>query len=157
MLTGALNPARFHGSDAVFNIGCAVGAVQSAAEGVWIAMNGRIWDPAAVRKNREVNRFEPAASQFQSGHRFLALPHADDRSTGVGCDTTSVTASAEARFFSHAFPARCNKKGPAARGSRARFSCARPCAPCVYSLPILAMVTSWPAGSHQRNSGMRAP
>ncbi len=62
VLTGALNPARFQGSDAVFNIGCAVGAVQSAAEGVWIAMNGRIWDPAAVRKNREANRFEPAAS-----------------------------------------------------------------------------------------------
>ncbi|MGA7295998.1 MAG: asparaginase domain-containing protein [Rhodanobacteraceae bacterium] len=60
VLTGALNPARFQGSDAVFNIGCAVGAVQSAAEGVWIAMNGRIWDPASVRKNRAANRFEPA-------------------------------------------------------------------------------------------------
>ncbi len=63
VLTGALNPARFQGSDAVFNIGCAVGAVQSAAEGVWIAMNGRIWDPAAVRKNREANRFEPVSGQ----------------------------------------------------------------------------------------------
>jgi L-asparaginase len=58
VLTGALNPARFTGSDAVFNIGCAVGAVQSLAEGVWIAMNGRIWDPAHVRKNRDANRFE---------------------------------------------------------------------------------------------------
>jgi L-asparaginase len=29
VLTGALNPALFKGSDAVFNIGCAVGAVQS--------------------------------------------------------------------------------------------------------------------------------
>ncbi|MGB8636047.1 MAG: asparaginase domain-containing protein [Rhodanobacteraceae bacterium] len=63
VLTGALNPARFQGSDAVFNIGCAVGAVQSAAEGVWIAMNGRIWDPASVRKNREANRFEPVSGQ----------------------------------------------------------------------------------------------
>lgn len=34
VLTGALNPARFQGSDAVFNIGCAVGAVQSQSEGV---------------------------------------------------------------------------------------------------------------------------
>ncbi|HET6631341.1 MAG TPA: asparaginase domain-containing protein [Rhodanobacteraceae bacterium] len=59
VLTGALNPARFDGSDAVFNIGCAVGAVQSLPDGVWIAMNGRIWDPAHVRKNREANRFEP--------------------------------------------------------------------------------------------------
>lgn len=58
VLTGALNPARFQGSDAVFNIGCAVGAVQTAADGVWIAMNGRVWDPQYVRKNREANRFE---------------------------------------------------------------------------------------------------
>jgi L-asparaginase len=60
VLTGALNPAGFRGSDAEFNIGCAVGAVQSAPEGVWIAMNGRIWDPARVRKNVAANRFEPA-------------------------------------------------------------------------------------------------
>ncbi len=58
VLTGALNPARFEGSDAEFNIGCAVGAVQSLTPGVYIAMNGRIWDPAKVRKNVEANRFE---------------------------------------------------------------------------------------------------
>jgi len=59
VLTGALSPARFRGSDAEFNIGCAVGAVQSRPPGVYIAMNGRIWDPARVRKNVEANRFEP--------------------------------------------------------------------------------------------------
>ncbi|MBB3225508.1 L-asparaginase [Luteibacter sp. Sphag1AF] len=58
VLTGALNPARFQGSDAVFNIGCAVGAVQTLEEGVYIAMNGRVWDPSKVRKNRDANRFE---------------------------------------------------------------------------------------------------
>ena len=58
VLTGALNPARFQGSDAVFNIGCAVGALQALPDGVYIAMNGRVWDPARVRKNREANRFE---------------------------------------------------------------------------------------------------
>ncbi|MFC4819155.1 asparaginase domain-containing protein [Dokdonella ginsengisoli] len=58
VLTGALNPALFKGSDAVFNIGCAVGAVQTLPDGVYIAMNGRIWDPARVRKNVEANRFE---------------------------------------------------------------------------------------------------
>ncbi len=58
LLTGALNPARFRGSDAEFNIGCAVGAVQSLPPGVYIAMNGRIWDPAQVRKNVAANRFE---------------------------------------------------------------------------------------------------
>lgn len=58
VLTGALSPARFRGSDAEFNIGTAVGAVQSLPPGVYIAMNGRIWDPARVRKNVEANRFE---------------------------------------------------------------------------------------------------
>ena len=60
VLTGALNPARFRGSDAEFNIGTAVGAVQSLAAGVYIAMNGRIWDPLKVRKNISANRFEAA-------------------------------------------------------------------------------------------------
>ena len=58
VLTGALNPARFRGSDAEFNIGTAVGAVQSLPAGVYIAMNGRVWDPAKVRKNVAANRFE---------------------------------------------------------------------------------------------------
>jgi L-asparaginase len=59
VLTGALNPARFRDSDAIFNIGCAVGAAQSLPPGVYIAMNGKVWDPANVRKNRRENRFEP--------------------------------------------------------------------------------------------------
>ena len=58
VLTGSLNPARFQGSDAVFNIGCAVGAIQALDDGVYIAMNGRVWDPARVRKNVQANRFE---------------------------------------------------------------------------------------------------
>ena len=58
VLTGALNPARFRDSDAIFNIGCAVGALQALPQGSWIAMNGCIWDPHKVRKNRDKNRFE---------------------------------------------------------------------------------------------------
>ncbi|WP_395787967.1 asparaginase domain-containing protein [Aquimonas sp.] len=61
VMTGALNPARFRGSDAEFNIGTAVGAVQCLPAGVYIAMNGRIWDPAKVRKNVDANRFEAVA------------------------------------------------------------------------------------------------
>lgn len=60
VLTGALNPARFRGSDAEFNIGTAVGAVQCLPPGVYIAMNGRVWDPGKVRKNVAANRFEAA-------------------------------------------------------------------------------------------------
>ncbi len=58
VLTGALNPARFRDSDAIFNIGCAVGAVQALPRGIYIAMNGKVWDPSHVRKNRRENRFE---------------------------------------------------------------------------------------------------
>jgi len=58
VLTGALNPALFKGSDAVFNVGCAVGSVQALPDGIYIAMNGRIWDPGRVRKNVDANRFE---------------------------------------------------------------------------------------------------
>ena len=58
VLTGAMVPARFRSSDAPFNIGCAIAAVQSLPPGVYIAMNGRIFDPNKVRKNRELNLFE---------------------------------------------------------------------------------------------------
>jgi L-asparaginase len=58
VLTGALSPARFRGSDTEFNVGCAVGAAQSMPPGVYIAMNGRVWDPFKVRKNVTANRFE---------------------------------------------------------------------------------------------------
>jgi L-asparaginase len=61
VLTGALNPARFRGTDADFNIGSAVGAVQCLPPGVYIAMNGRVWDPRKVRKNVAANRFEAAS------------------------------------------------------------------------------------------------
>jgi len=58
VLTGALSPARFKSSDAVFNIGAAVAAVQLLAPGVYIVMNGSIFDPRHVRKNLALNRFE---------------------------------------------------------------------------------------------------
>ena len=58
VLTGALTPARFQSSDAVFNIGMAVAAVQTCPPGVWIAMNGQVFAHDNVRKNRELNRFE---------------------------------------------------------------------------------------------------
>lgn len=60
VLVGSLTPARFKKSDAEFNIGFALAAVQAMPEGVYIAMNGRIFDPNHVRKNREANQFEPA-------------------------------------------------------------------------------------------------
>ena len=58
VLTGSLSPARFKTTDAIFNIGLAVGAVQSLQPGVYIAMNGRVFCEGAVVKNRTENRFE---------------------------------------------------------------------------------------------------
>ncbi|RMF69836.1 MAG: asparaginase [Calditrichaeota bacterium] len=58
VLTGSMQPARFKDSDAVFNVGCAIAAVQTLPNGVYIVMNGRIFDPGRVRKNVEQNRFE---------------------------------------------------------------------------------------------------
>ena len=58
VLTGALNPARFDSSDAIFNIGLAVAAVQVCPPGVYIAMNGRVFTAGSVRKNQALKRFE---------------------------------------------------------------------------------------------------
>lgn len=58
VLTGSMAPARFRQSDAEFNIGCAVGALNVCAPGVYIAMSGHVFDAEKVRKNREAGRFE---------------------------------------------------------------------------------------------------
>jgi len=58
VLTGALSPARFKSTDAVFNVGMAVATAQVAAPGVYIAMSGQIFSAGEVRKNRAENRFE---------------------------------------------------------------------------------------------------
>lgn len=57
VLTGALAPAIFKDSDAIFNLGCAVAAAQMAPHGIYIAMNGRVFKHDAVRKDVENNRF----------------------------------------------------------------------------------------------------
>lgn len=58
VFTGALQPAHSKTTDANFNIGCALGVLLASQPGVYIAMNGRIWDPFKVRKNMEKNEFE---------------------------------------------------------------------------------------------------
>ena len=62
VLTGALAPARFRVTDAVFNLGLALGAVQSKPPGVWLAMNGTVFAAGSVRKNRTAGRFETTES-----------------------------------------------------------------------------------------------
>ncbi|ACN14975.1 AspG [Desulforapulum autotrophicum HRM2] len=58
VLTGAMEPAGFKSSDATFNLGFAIAAAQTLSHGVYIAISGRIFDPARVRKNRELKQFE---------------------------------------------------------------------------------------------------
>ncbi|MFO7753450.1 MAG: asparaginase domain-containing protein [Desulfobacteraceae bacterium] len=57
VLTGSMEPAAFKSSDAFFNLGSAVAAVQILKEGVYIAINGRIFDPARVKKDRSLMQF----------------------------------------------------------------------------------------------------
>ena len=57
VFVGSLAPARFKATDAEFNVGFAAAAVQALGPGVYVAMNGRVFDPARVRKDREGNRF----------------------------------------------------------------------------------------------------
>jgi L-asparaginase len=58
VLTGAMVPFDVAGSDALFNLGHAVGCARSLPPGVWVAMNGLAhrWD--RVRKNRAIGVFE---------------------------------------------------------------------------------------------------
>jgi L-asparaginase len=58
VLTGAMQPAAFKDSDAAFNVGSAVVALQTLPEGVYVVMNGKVFDPRYARKNLEMDRFE---------------------------------------------------------------------------------------------------
>ena len=58
VLTGAMQPARFKNSDAEFNTGFALAAVQLLKPGVYIVMNGEIFTADKVRKNRDKGCFE---------------------------------------------------------------------------------------------------
>ncbi len=57
VLTGAMVPARMRDTDAAFNLGLAVAALQTMPPGVWIAISGRIFPADAVRKDTTIGRF----------------------------------------------------------------------------------------------------
>ncbi len=61
VLTGAMVPYSIVGSDAVFNLGAAVAAVQLARPGVWICMNGQLFPWDRVVKDRDQGVFLPLA------------------------------------------------------------------------------------------------
>lgn len=57
VLTGAMEPAKFRSSDAVFNLGSAVAAVQTLQHGVYIVISGRVFKPDNVEKDRALKMF----------------------------------------------------------------------------------------------------
>ena len=58
VLTGAMIPYKFGTSDGLFNIASALAYVQKMPHGVYIAMNGRVFNFDKVIKNRETGIFE---------------------------------------------------------------------------------------------------
>ena len=51
VLTGAMIPFKFGSSDGLFNMGSALSFVQALDSGVYIAMNGRVFNCNNVKKN----------------------------------------------------------------------------------------------------------
>ena len=58
VLSGAMIPVRFGSSDGLFNMGSALSFVQILSPGVYIAMNGQIFNQENVRKNKKLGIFE---------------------------------------------------------------------------------------------------
>ncbi len=57
VLLGAMVPYQFKNSDALFNLGCAVAAVQTLGNGVYITMNGKVFSVDEVSKIKELGEF----------------------------------------------------------------------------------------------------
>ena len=62
VFTGAMVPYSVFGSDALFNLGCSVSAVQLLPAGVYVAMNGRVFTWGGVQKDRRRGVFVEKAS-----------------------------------------------------------------------------------------------
>ncbi len=58
VLTGAMIPYSLENSDAVFNLGCAITAVQLLPPGVYIAMSGKVFNWDNCKKNKAKGVFE---------------------------------------------------------------------------------------------------
>ena len=58
VIMGAMQPAIMKLTDADFNLGVAVAAVQALPEGVYLCMSGRIYDVDRVAKNRSESQFQ---------------------------------------------------------------------------------------------------
>jgi L-asparaginase len=57
VLTGSMQPIRLRRTDAVFNLGFAVCALTTLPPGVYVTMNGQVFDPNQAQKDRDNHRF----------------------------------------------------------------------------------------------------
>lgn len=57
VFTGSMLPASHRATDAVFNVGFAIASAQLLPPGTYLAMNGKVFDPATVRKDRQAGLF----------------------------------------------------------------------------------------------------
>ena len=58
VITGAMIPYKFGTSDGLFNIASALAYAQTLSNGVYVAMNGRVFEHDKVKKNRDTGIFE---------------------------------------------------------------------------------------------------
>lgn len=64
VLTGAMRPFKLGHSDASFNIGSAIMAVQLASPGVYIAMNGHLFHAEDAMKNKPLGVFQSTSEKL---------------------------------------------------------------------------------------------
>ncbi len=59
VLTGAMIPYAFGSSDGLFNLGSAIAFTQTLPKGIYVAMNGKVFNWDNVTKNRDTGDFRP--------------------------------------------------------------------------------------------------
>ena len=58
VFTGSMLPASHRATDAVFNVGFAIASAQLLPPGTYLAMNGQVFDPTTVVKDRSAGMFK---------------------------------------------------------------------------------------------------
>ena len=67
VLTGAVKPESFTESDAAFNIGVAFGALNVLRRGVFVCMNGRVFEGGRCQRDARSGEFKAASSGEKPG------------------------------------------------------------------------------------------
>ena len=57
ILTGSFKPEKFTNTDADFNVGTAIGALSIIGKGVFVALNGRIFEYDKVKRDKTSGKF----------------------------------------------------------------------------------------------------